>query len=120
MSRTLFFSLLALLSCKVIIAENHHLHEKKDTVIIVENAKDHHHHNCELSAKARLLQITRQYVRPALTIVTAGTFFMANHHRNLTKRLAIGTVAGCVGFSAGHLLKKGCKLAMFLNDISKK
>lgn len=119
MSRALFFSVLALLSCKVIIAENHHL-EKKDTVVIVENTKNHHHDHCEekRSFKALCCQFTRNYVREGLAVVAAGSAFYM--WQGKSDRIPATLRAGCVGFSAGHVFKKITKLTMYLNNIPKK
>ena len=83
MSRTLFFSLIALLSCKIIIAENHR-HEKKDTVVIVENQKDHRNHHCEekRSLKALCCQFTRNYIREGLTVIALGGTYYISQDRS--------------------------------------
>lgn len=119
MSRTLFFSLLMLLSGKAILAEEHH-HGKKDTVVIMESAKNHHHDHCEekRSFKALCCQFTRSYVREGLAVILAGSACYMGQGKS--DQLPATLLAGCVGFSAGHVIKKITKLTMYLNNIPKK
>lgn len=128
MSRSLHFSLLLLISGRV-LADGHQ-HDKKDTVVIVENANDnHHHHHCEekRSLKAACLQLTRAYIRPSLAVAggALGAYVGTRPSKskpNPTLQDAIlpTVMLYSIGFTSGDIFKKICKLTMYLNSIPKK
>jgi hypothetical protein len=108
-----------LLSGKAIVADGHH-HDKKDTVVIIESPKDNHHHHCEEKRSLKIVacQWTRSYVREALAVVGGCTAYVQNQNKpNCIVETALFTT---VAFTAGHFLKKGTKLFMYLNNIPKK
>lgn len=118
MSRSLLFTLLMLLSCRM-HADNHH-HDKKDTVVIVESPKGHHHDHREekRSLQALACQFTRNYVRETVAILGIAGVYYLNQGKSACLPAALG--AGCIGFTAGHIVKKGTKLFMYLNNIPKR
>lgn len=119
MSRSLLFTLLMLLSGRMMLADNHH-HDKKDTVVIVESPKGHHHDHCEQTRSFKTLacQFTRNYVRETVAILGIAGVYYLNQGKSACLPAALG--AGCIGFTAGHIIKKGTKLFMYLNNIPKR
>lgn len=127
MSRSLHFSLLLLISGRV-LADGHQ-HDKKDTVVIVENAKNHRHDHCEekRSFKAACLQLTRAYIRPSLAVAggALGAYLGTRPSKskpNPTLQDAIlpTVMFYSIGFASGDIFKKICKLTMYLTNIPKK
>lgn len=106
------------ISGKAILAEDHN-HGKKDTVVIVESVKNQHHDHCEekRSFKTLCCQFTRSYVRESVAVIAAGGVYCLAQGRS--DQLPNSVVAGCIGFSIGHILKKMTKLTMYLNNIPK-
>lgn len=115
MSRIVLSSLLILLSGNTIVAEAHH-YDKKETVVI-ENTKDAHLSEEKRSLKALCCQFTRSYVRESVALIATGAVYCLAQGKS--DQLPTSIVAGCIGFSIGHILKKTTKLIMYLNNIPK-